>query len=219
MDGPIIVRTAPKLASRPSGKLARRRQPNLVPFELPLPSKAIPVPKRENSTSVLSHSDPFLPHVLPRKSKFKKPTKADGFPICDDMTDAGDFSELSLPATPTPSRAKRYDDGPRTAPLSTSTVGFPFRSPPSPLAHKSGRRHKRTPSEGVFQMSSDEDPSSPSSDDVKTLFGSQPRTRAVTTAAKEEELERQAAAFAAAYFASSTFQNSPSPDELPPPAF
>lgn len=211
-----IVRAAPKLSARPSGKLARRRQPNIVPFELPTPSKAIPVPKRNNSFSVpLSRSDPFLSHTPPRKSKSRKPF--DGFPICDDMTDAGDLSELDIspPVTPTPMRAKRYDDGPRTAPLTTSTVAFPFTSPPSPLAHKNGRRHKRTPSEGVFTMSSDEDRHSPDwSTPSKALF-----TSTSTSTSREEDLERQAAALAAAYFASSTFQNSPSPDELPPPAF
>lgn len=223
LDGPLtFVRAAPpKLAARPSGKLAKRRQSNITPLELPEPSKSIPVPKRNSSSVPLSRSEPYVSH-MPRKTKSRKPL--DAFPICDDMTDAGDLSEqedISPPVTPTPMRAKRYDDGPRTAPLTSSIIAFPPASPPSPLANKrGGRRHKRSPSEGVFAMSSDEDrQASDRSTGPNGLFGLNNRTRATISISREEELERQAAAFAAAYFASSTFQNSPSPDELPPPSF
>ncbi|KAF8652351.1 hypothetical protein AX16_004381 [Volvariella volvacea WC 439] len=51
-------------------------------------------------------------------------------------------------------------------------------------------------------------------------FGfSQPTTVPRTRESREKQLEREAAAAVAAYFASSNFQNSPSPDELPPPDF
>ncbi|KAJ7598790.1 hypothetical protein C8J56DRAFT_769379 [Mycena floridula] len=225
-SSPRLVRTAPTLSARPSGKLARRRQPVLVPFELPpAASKAIPVPKRSSSTSIpISRSDPFSSHMPSRKPQLKRKSKSDRtFPICDDLTDdaSSDSEDISPPSTPTPSRMKRFeDDGPKTAPLSKSMSGFPFSSP-SPLAKKAARRHKRSPSEGIFNMSSDEDLTA-QSDDIRALFGLQARqaSSSLPSLSSEAELEREmAAAVAAGYFASSTFQNSPSPEELPPPAF
>ncbi|KAF8918719.1 hypothetical protein CPB85DRAFT_1373749 [Mucidula mucida] len=122
------------------------------------------------------------------------------------------------PSTPSRSKAKRFDDGPKTAPLTTSFGVFPFNvalpPSPSPPARKKGRKHVRTPSEGVFHMSSDEDLSSSSSDEQSHRR----KTISLMKAGKLTQAEMEAAV-AAGYFASSTFQNSPSPEELPPPIF
>jgi hypothetical protein len=90
-------------------------------------------------------------------------------------------------------------------------------------------------------MSSDEESSQgPSSQGLKMLFGLMPSGRAGSAPASsgrggssparntaspsaarraEKEAEREAAERAAGYFASSMFQNSPNPEELPPPLF
>jgi hypothetical protein len=74
-------------------------------------------------------------------------------------------------------------------------------------------------------MSSDEEPmvyNGPGGhdNDLKSLLG---LTAKRVPLSDESEQEREAlaaaAAAAAAYFASSNFQNSPSPEELPPPTF
>lgn len=54
--------------------------------------------------------------------------------------------------------------------------------------------------------------------DLKALLGLTAK-RLPLSEELEQEREALAAAAAAAYFASSNFQNSPSPEELPPPAF
>ncbi|SJK98396.1 uncharacterized protein ARMOST_01662 [Armillaria ostoyae] len=211
------VRAAPTLASHPSGKLARRRQTQAASSFSTPPARAIPVPQRPNSIPpTLSRSlpaRPFKGKTTPDTSNWK------AFPICDDSTEAGAiFDDYSPPATPTrqrPSRSKRFDDGPRTAPLTTSVAAFPFNSSPS-LPTRTGRRHVRTPSDGVFHMS-DEDLSSQSiSEDSSSSdeMSSGPRRKALRAprpGMTQQEIE--------GYFASSTFQNSPSPEELPPPAF
>ncbi|EGO03924.1 hypothetical protein SERLA73DRAFT_84131 [Serpula lacrymans var. lacrymans S7.3] len=208
--------TAPILSSYPSGKLARRR--HLVPQvpATPTPSsKAIPVPRVGQKTGHnVSRSAPINSNVLSRPGMRRTSANFNAvFPICDDMTDVDDRSP---PSTPTRERTVRYnapwpassfDDGPRTAPLFKS-FGFPFRATPSPVA----RRHQRAPSEGVFDMSFDEDFSSSSSDaseELKMLFGLLPKRDGSVGPNKDK----------AGFFASSMFQNSPSPDELPPPAF
>jgi hypothetical protein len=51
-----------------------------------------------------------------------------------------------------------YDDGPRTAPITTPRSGFPFNSKPvSTVTPERKRQHVRSPSEGVFNLSMDED--------------------------------------------------------------
>ena len=151
------------------------------------------------------------------------------FPICDDMTDA---DGLTPPATPVKARqALTFDNGPRTAPLA-SAHGFPFAPLPSLLSSPTlqrQRQHVRSPSEGVFNRSFDEDPSFSSSSDsaseeLKMLFGLLPKRAGQTGTLRgmaPANSPNVAAAKAAkeALYASSMFQNSPSPDELPPPAF
>ncbi|KAK0458917.1 uncharacterized protein EV420DRAFT_338402 [Desarmillaria tabescens] len=212
------VRAAPTLASHPSGKLARRRQTQAASSFSTPPARAIPVPQRPNSIPpTLSRSlpaRPFKGKTTPDTSNWKP------FPICDDSTEVGSiFDDYSPPMTPTrqrPSRSKRYDDGPRTAPLTTSVATFPFNLSPNPSAPRKNRRHVRTPSDGVFHMS-DEDVSSQSISEDSSSSDEMPAgpkrkaLRAPRPGMTQQEIE--------GYFASSTFQNSPSPEELPPPAF
>jgi len=172
----------------------------------------------------------------------------DVFPICDDMTDAGDLSDHEPPVTPTrPKVQNKFNTSPRTAPA----TGFFPPLPSAPLSapqQKGGRKHKRSPSEGVFHMSSDEDTSTGWNPNVSTFFQlsktpgagkkvplhaysspfktSQPVTpkfardfAPAAAQAKERQFEKEAAEKVAGYFASSSFQNSPSPDELPDPLF
>ena len=120
-------------------------------------------------------------------------------------------------------------------------------SPSSPVASKRGnRKHRRAPSDGVFHMSSDEDLSSGPggtllNPNVQALFGlvntfnpisrvpsslfstpirSIPPYRRDFASPSNGSLSKEkllAAEKAAGYFASSMFQNSPSPEELPDP--
>jgi hypothetical protein len=199
------VRPTPTLASHPSGILAKRRG-HVQASPTPAPAKAVvlsgpspswakpvavpfPISKAHSPSRNISRSDPVQSHMRQR-SMF-----SGAFPICDDTTEYGD--DDTPPHTPVTNgnrnrTAFAFDDGPRTAPLSKIPSRFPFRTPsPTPT-----RRHRRTPSEGVFHMSSDED-SSYDMTEMLTLFNKGK----------------------APFFASSSFQNSPSPDELPPPSF
>lgn len=76
-------------------------------------------------------------------------------------------------------------------------------STPSPAI----RKHYRAPSDGVFNMSFDEDSSSDTSEGLRNLFGD------LLAHKRRPDGEK------AGYFASSQFQNSPSPDDLPAPDF
>jgi hypothetical protein len=130
------------------------------------------------------------------------------FPVCDDMTDIdGEGSRPSTPVQKAPTSRQQhifFDDGPRTAPLSSMTPNFPFAlSTPSPAT----RKHHRAPSDGVFNMSLDEDCSSDTSEGLRNLFND-------LLAHKRRQNGQKAG-----YFASSQFQNSPSPEDLPPPDF
>ncbi|TFK73554.1 hypothetical protein BDN72DRAFT_854774 [Pluteus cervinus] len=266
----------PTLSPRPSGKLARRRQQQQNPTNKNqnTSAHAIPVPTqfKRYSHPQMSRSEPQISHIQPAVAKTQTQIKApvwDAFPICDDMTDAGDAtdSERVPPVTPTRPRSKAYTHAnsapPRSAPLHgffPKSVSPPSPSPADPPVALSQRRqqgdrkHRRTPSDGVFTMSSDEEANSSSTSNnsgltpnVEALFrmvrnqrrgsfsatppyhsGSSsssassslvgtPTTVPRTREGREKQLEREAAA--AAYFASSSFQNSPSPDELPPPLF
>jgi len=123
------------------------------------------------------------------------------------MTDIdGEGSRPSTPVQKAPTSQQQsvlFDDGPRTAPLSSMTPSFPFAlSTPSPAV----RKHHRAPSDGVFSMSLDED-SSDASDGLRNLFND--------LLAHKRRSDGQKAG----YFASSQFQNSPSPEDLPAPDF
>lgn len=144
------------------------------------------------------------------------------FPICDDMTDIdGDRSRPSTPARKpaTWQQQSLVDDGPRTAPLSNAIHSFPFNfDTPSPSPVPARQRHARGPSDSVFNMSFDEDCSSDASEELKALFaGMMPNKRRMNKSSREDIARTDAEK--EAYFASSQFQNSPSPDDLPAPAF
>ncbi|KAG2746251.1 hypothetical protein P692DRAFT_20739211 [Suillus brevipes Sb2] len=214
---------APSLTSQPSGKLAtRRRRPFPQQIATPTPStRAVPVPKSniQPTRHNLSRSAPTQSAVPLRTARRTSAGCAADFPVCDDTTDDDhDHDPLS---TPTRERSAgtwqqlAFEEGPRTAPINMS-AGFPFGGQLSFNTPSPSRKHFRTPSEGVFHMSFDEDMASTSdaSEEQKKLFGFMPRKPgsvgpSVTRAAKDK----------AGFFASSVFQNSPSPDELPPPAF
>ncbi|KAM6503524.1 hypothetical protein JOM56_000467 [Amanita muscaria] len=258
----------PTLTTKPSGKLAHRRQQHQTgnaagsapPSPTPGSTKAIPVPSSNPRTHThnLSRSDPAVPSHMPadlrRRSSTVGLVKFDVFPICDDMTDAGDVSDHgSAPVTPTrPKAQNKFGPSPRTAPLTGAFPLFPSApsSAPQQKIHQGGRRHRRSPSEGVFTMSSDEDSASsrfinpnvaalfqlartPGAPGKKTPTHMQSPYKTPVPAApkfardsspsaamtKEKQFEKEAAERVAGYFASSSFQNSPNPEELPDPLF
>jgi hypothetical protein len=149
----------------------------------------------------------------------------DVFPICDDLTDVED-DDVFTSSTPvhvgvshvTWQPSLVYDDGPRTAPLSTSHPGFPFNAKLLTSTHtpERKRQHARSPSEGVFNLSTDEDSTFPSlsdaSGELKAKNNFSPRRRIASVALTPVGSKRD-------FWASSKFQNSPSPDVLPIPAF
>ncbi|KAH9947529.1 hypothetical protein B0H21DRAFT_329865 [Amylocystis lapponica] len=255
---PPSFRSPPQLASHPSGKLARRRQLSAQVMSSPTPSKAVAVPRRsENAGSSVGTEQPMsrsdtLIDVTPgrranaRRASAQLPMASwDSFPICDDSADQADDSDQTPPTTPiresssVPTKKGSvswthrtiFDGVPRTAPLS-STIGFPFVLPnpastPTPAQRR--RNHRRVPSEGVFNMSMDEDSSS--SSDVFNSYGRpqlsvqkrRPQTesrqtplpaRGSTPSSISSAMMREAG-----FFAGSMFQNSPSPDDLPAPSF
>ncbi|KAG1748319.1 uncharacterized protein EDB91DRAFT_1235686 [Suillus paluster] len=187
----------PALTSQPTGKLATRRRRH-VPQQLTTPTpatRAVPVPRANTH------------HIRPNISR--------------SVTTPPDVDDNSPPSTPTRERSATtwqqlaFGEGPRTAPLN-AIAGFPFGGRSNSNTPSPTHRHYRTPSEGVFHMSFDEDMASTSdaSEEQQKLFGFMPRKHGLvgpsaTRAGKDK----------AGFFASSVFQNSPSPDELPPPAF
>jgi len=214
----MSLRSTPKLLSLPSGKLARRRrQPIPQVFTIPTtptpPSKAVPVVRNNvnHHGPNISHSDPLSSH-MPTRPADKRSTaisvKWDAFPVCDDTGD-----DLTPPSTPVLEQAvtlaSKLDNGPRTAPMSSSRYSFsgfmtPYSSP-SPASRT--RRHQRTPSEGVFTL--DDDAASPHSpEELQALIG-------LFSKGSPARISKEKAG----YFASSMFQNSPNPEELPPPSF
>ena len=160
----------------------------------------------------LSRSVPSLSSIKPDE------VARDEFPVCDDLTDAED-DDIFAPSTPVRSKGASvvYDDGPHTAPLTNPRSGFPFEPKPAPThTPERKREHGRFPSEGVFNLSMDEDSSffSPSdaSRELKATADFPPRRRIASAASTPMGLKRD-------FWASSKFQNSPSPDVLPIPAF
>ncbi|PSR99317.1 hypothetical protein PHLCEN_2v4176 [Hermanssonia centrifuga] len=234
-DKPLTFRAPPQLASRPTGKLARRRQSGQA-IGSPTPSKAVPVPRVKGTRPIanLARSEPNHNRTTPQRPVARRVSTElpiadwDEFPVCDENV----FSPPSTPVRGSTSVPPKHlavtwqqtllDDAPRTAPLS-STFTFPFApgtlcATPSP-AHRR-RHHHRVPSEGVFAMSTDEESSSDSSDELKkamsnlTLFNTRAHMGARRTPSPPVE-----DGMPAGFYAGSVFQNSPSPDDLPVPAF
>ena len=231
-------RPLPPLA-QPSGKLARRRQLNAHASSSPSAPKshqrkdrvAALVGSVTEDMSKLSIDDDVSATPLKRSKTLRAAGDWPLFPVCDDSSEADD-SDDTPPTTPLRETAsvpaKKHSrawpatggarDVPHTAPLS-STFVFPFvPSPSSSPTPAQRRRHRRVPSEGVFHMSMDEDSSSSSSEfpSTKALH---PRSRRPALSPREVIAGEASSAPQAGFFAGSAFQNSPSPDELPPPAF
>ena len=227
---PVAFQPLPEL-SRPSGKLARRRQSGQ-----PTSPKPVPVPRVKEKSVPIVHSEPNL--VTPeRRSASRRVstgpivTVAWDFPICDDSDD------MTPPSTPIRESAsvpsKRlgatwqqqtfFDDAPRTAPPS-AVFGYPFADRASqnatPTPGQRRRNHRRVPSEGMFAMSGDDDSSSSdASEELKALVGLIPKRRAQAARRTPSPATPDSISAAAGFYAGSVFQNSPSPDELPVPAF
>ena len=214
------VRPAPKLTSRPTGKLARRRQNVRDTPSSPTPAKALAVPRPHGQLPTWDSHPMNLSRSVPSLSTIKSDEVVrDEFPVCDDLTDAED-DDLFAPFTPVRSKGPSvtYDDGPRTAPLTNPRSGFLFDSKRTPThTPERKREHARFPSEGVFNLSMDEDssfitPSNASGElNAKADFPG-PRRRIASAASTPLGLKKD-------FWASSKFQNSPSPDVLPIPAF
>ncbi|KAL7277188.1 hypothetical protein ACG7TL_009036 [Trametes sanguinea] len=188
----------PKLASQPSGKLARRRQATSQVTESPTPK--VPSRRKEKTTRGPRHAPlqpAFAPSTRPpvrRASTDMTMSRMDSFPVCDDSSDFGDDSDSTPPTTPIrevasvphkqgtrgtwQQEAFFFEEAPRTAPLA-STFGFPFVgqtpcSTPTPAQRR--RNHRRVPSEGVFAMSTDEESPSSSTTDLFAAMPAQHRT-------------------------------------------
>jgi hypothetical protein len=186
----------PILSPRPTGKLARRRQQQQQQQQKPAKNQiastpAIPVPSvnKRSDHQQMSRSASQVSHMPPKILPQTRAPKWDAFPICDDMTDAGDMtdSEFPLPVTPTRPRSNAIRRAPfnstplRSAPLYGSFFNS-MNAPSPPQAHGGGRRHRRTPSDGVFSMSDDDhstSSSNPSTDGplTPTVQGSRPKRR------------------------------------------
>ncbi|KAN0131944.1 hypothetical protein V8E53_010224 [Lactarius tabidus] len=219
----LPVRPSPTITSRPTGKLARRRQNVGGVPSTPTPSKALSVPRPPAQPRSWDSRSMNLSRSVPTLSSMQSNGAiVDVFPICDDLTDAEDDDDVFAPSTPVRSMKGNttwqqptvYDDGPRTAPIATPRSGFPFNSKPvSTVTPERKRQHVRSPSEGVFNLSMDEDSALSYPSDTpggpKTQ-GSLPTRRRMASAASAGKKD---------FWASSKFQNSPSPDVLPIPAF
>lgn len=156
----------------------------------------------------------------------------DSFPICDDSDDVTPPSTPVRESASVPSKqtsevtwqqqALRVDEPPRTAPLS-GTFKFPVNQAASPTPAQRRRthprNHQRVPSEGMFAMSADEDSScSEAAEELKALVGLFPKRREVPSR-RTPSPAGDARTLLAGFYAGSVYQNSPSPDELPVPAF
>jgi hypothetical protein len=205
---PTLKSLPPPKLGRPSGKLAKRRQQSIDVTQTP--TKAIQIPRSHkghtSSVANVSRSAPVSNVNSRAKSTALRAHSEGVFPVCDDMTDIdGEGSRPSTPVQKVPARQQSvfFGDGPRTAPLSF-TPNFPFAlSTPSPTI----RKHHRAPSDGVFNMSLDEDSSSEASEGLRNLFND------LLVHKRPHDGQK------AGYFASSQFQNSPSPEDLPAPDF
>ena len=211
----------PTLTERPSGKLAKRRQPSvastatsstpIVPPATPSQSSKsapVPVPKANRRSS-----------PVPRSNSQPDPAPIAGLlPICDDSE-----VPVAIHSPVTPVRPKSYGTnhgrthsygdlsgfdsrGPKTAPIlsSFSIGGQDFFQSPSPASRAQTvktRSRQRVPSvDSVF---------------TRNVMDLPVRSTTTVPSTSDDEYQKMKAAF----FASSSFQNSPSPDDLPPPDF
>ncbi|KAJ7167369.1 hypothetical protein C8R43DRAFT_945803 [Mycena crocata] len=240
-QGPTVA--SKKQRSSSQAAPTRRRQPSPDPFSSnpvapapPQPSKRrqlpIPVPaKASPNHPQVSHSDPVLSHMPRRKPQRTFTLDSwDKFPVCDDMTEAGSRPstptprrrpDLTLATEPqTPPRRSRLPEPPRTAPISSTGAApasfFPFPSTSTPNSSPKRRpavaattRRAKHLSEGVLPVFPADDP------EMHAFIAALAKRRSRSS----ERLSDDPTALPDGYFASSQFQNSPSPDELPPPLF
>ncbi|KIY53309.1 hypothetical protein FISHEDRAFT_69161 [Fistulina hepatica ATCC 64428] len=193
------------LAPKPSGKLARRRQHNAVTIALPIPVPgAAPFKNKVN----VARSQP-----TPSISCFRSVRVSRFFPICDDTTDAASDSDIgessesdsSFPSTPASSL---FDSGACTAPLSGM-----FDFPPSPTPGVSIQSQMLADGDGVFDISlSSSDEHAPPDLSALCAAVNMDKSRVKPSSTPFASYARRIK------WASSTFQNSPSPEELPPPS-
>lgn len=209
--------------------------------------KAVPVPRagtplkseRESAAMQLSRSDPVLSNMIERPAAKRFATASslsssssglpewDSFPVCDDTDNASDST--TAPSTPireaaTWQQLALADEGPRTAPLNSAS-GWPFNDvfkvdlPFTPPRRQRPRYHQRAPSEGVFHMSSDDEAPSTAQLASKSMSSLLKRQSLPTHKAGLKRNFWQQEEEKAPFFASSMFQNSPSPEDLPAPTF
>lgn len=228
-DKTLSFRAPPQLNSRPTGKLARRRQSGQT--ENLTPSKPIPAGRKGHKHPSASLSMSSATFVTPQRPATRRvSTDAlpvadwDDFPICDEVTVIS--TPLRESASVPPKRSSvtwqqnLIDDGPRTAPLSAS---FSYTFPPAsmyatPSPATRSRNHRRVPSDGVFAMSTDED-SSDSSDELRSAVNQLSLGGKQRLQAPRRTPPPATDSAPASFYAGSLWQNSPSPDELPVPAF
>ncbi|RDB27887.1 hypothetical protein Hypma_002277 [Hypsizygus marmoreus] len=229
---PFLV-SAPS-PTRPSAKPPRKRQPATVNPIPPFKSNPVFIPSTATkqptttTTKLISRSVP----VSRNRPTNKQPTmNHDEFPICDDNTDAGDLSDSppSYRPPPSPVTPTRRRPAPATLPRS----GPPPFTPPSVANRRTGRNHRRLPSDSgmVFNMSSDDSgPETTRDDELRAMVKAMALSRTVVTSYSQQTLRtppsqtrerifEMQAQMQQGYFASSVFQNSPSPEELPDPLF
>lgn len=229
----------PHSASTPPPKAKRSPSPvkaRVAPFPVP-----ISTPKKPRTSTImpLSRSVPIPSHHNTRVPLRRVTTdkEGDSFPICDDNDSDAE------PVTPVRGQGVTWqqsglfdsdvDDSqvPHTAPLSsrTQTARHYFPSPiPSPTPSPRRPAHGRTPSfpsDALFNMSFDSSSDNElnmhsQTDDMRALFGlpnhRRPRMNTVRPASVSGSPAQGRGGSA---YASSTFQNSPSPEALPPPSF
>lgn len=209
----------------------------------PIPTTSLnfrtPTIARSNPLPILSNRQPRHQQHRPIS---KRALAIQEFPICDDMSEIADNDDQ--PSTPVARRL--YGGAPlHSAPISSALEFFSSSVPLSSSTQTKqigdpsrNRKHRRTPSEGgVFHMSSDEEVSSGPGGVVFNrnlnrnvrdigpfnLPPSMAKDMNTTTPTKvvagirAGEGAMSTSLDKAAFFASSIFQNSPSPDELPDP--
>lgn len=225
VSSPAIAAAVP--APAPSALETRGVSPSPKPKAKTDPVAVPPSSRNEMHSVSIARSDPVKSHIH---------RDASGFPICDD-TD----SDVERPSTPIRSRAlpvsapvtwqqtSLFDpaaNGPRTAPLASRSAEAKHYFPsPAPSPSPASRRppHKRTPSvpaDALYNLSfeSDSEVNASLGDiNLDSLFGRsirRPRLQSSVRSSSTPNGKGNGGAFA---YASSTFQNSPSPELLPPP--
>ena len=216
-----------KSASGPAPTSAPRPKAKTTPVP-------VPMSRKEAREVPLSRSDPVTSHFV------RSPNV---FPICDDTdsdserpstpsptrADSGTWQQTSL------FDSEPMNTGPRTAPIASQSMEakhyFPSPAPsPSPAARRAS--HKRTPSvpaDALYNLAFESDSevnAALGEISLDTLFGrsirrprlqSNVRPMSTPNGKSTAALMNLNGAGLGSGYASSMFQNSPSPEQLPPP--